>query len=46
MRRKGLVLSVLFCGAVLLTGCGRSMKDPVLRQAELMARSAARMVNL
>lgn len=43
MRRKGLVLSILFCGAVLLTGCGRSMKDPVLRQAELMARSAARM---
>ena len=43
MRRQGLVLFTLFCGVVLLTGCGKSMKDPVLRQAELMTRSAARM---
>ena len=43
MKRKRLVVVALFCGAVLLTGCGKSMKDPVLRQAELMARSAARM---
>lgn len=43
MKGKNLVIIALFCGAVLLTGCGKSMKDPVLRQAELMARSAARM---
>ena len=43
MNKKRLAAASVFCAAVLLTGCGRSMKDPVLRQAELMARSAARM---
>lgn len=43
MYKKRLLVLSFFCAAVFLSGCGRSMKDPVLRQAELMTRSAARM---